>query len=111
MANAVRETSLEHRLDALVGPTIPLTAPTIKSMGDCDAEIDLSGLVHHSFPANLVGLPCVSIPCGLDDGMQVGMQILGRRLDEATTLTLAAAYEAETPLSRPIQPRGGTPDG
>jgi len=107
VANAVRETYMEHRLDALIGPTIPLTAPTIQSMGESDSDIDLSGLVHHSFPANLVGLPCVSVRCGLDNGMPVGMQILGRPLDEATTLTLATAYEAETPLTRPIEPRGG----
>src|SRR3954452_9565102 len=98
---------MEHRLDALIGPTSPLTAPTIQSMGESDSDIDLSRLGHHSFPANLVGLPCVSVPCGLDNGMPVGMQILGRPLDEATTLTLAAAYEAETPLNRPVEPRGG----
>lgn len=107
IVNAVRHTYVEHRLDALVGPTIPLTAPTIQSMLESGSDIDLSGLVHHSFPANLVGLPCISVPCGLDCGMPVGMQILGRPLDEAMVLTLAAAYEEATTSPRPIEPRGG----
>jgi aspartyl-tRNA(Asn)/glutamyl-tRNA(Gln) amidotransferase subunit A len=90
---SLRQTYEEHSLDAMVGPTIPLTAPTLAEMAATDSELDLSGFVHHSFPANLTGLPCISVPCGFADGMPVGMQIMGRPLDETMVLSLASAYE------------------
>lgn len=107
---SVRQTYAVNRLDVMVGPTIPLTAPTLDAMDVDSAEMDLSGLVHHSYPANLVGLPCISVPCGLDDDMPVGMQIMGRPLDEATVLALAAAYEAVTPQRRPATVAGQADD-
>ena len=107
---SLRQTYEEHSLDAVVGPTIPLTAPTLAEMGATDSELDLSGLVHHSFPANLAGLPCISVPCGFAEGMPVGMQIMGRPLDETTVMSLAAAYETAGPPRRPV-PLLGRSDG
>jgi aspartyl-tRNA(Asn)/glutamyl-tRNA(Gln) amidotransferase subunit A len=47
--------------------------------------------------ANLAGLPGVSFPCGLgDDGLPVGLQIVGRRGSDAALLALVAAYQRET---------------
>ncbi|TAN60669.1 Asp-tRNA(Asn)/Glu-tRNA(Gln) amidotransferase subunit GatA [bacterium] len=46
---------------------------------------------------NLAGIPGLSIPCGLTkDGLPIGLQLLGRRLDEATLLKAAFAYEQAT---------------
>jgi aspartyl-tRNA(Asn)/glutamyl-tRNA(Gln) amidotransferase subunit A len=47
--------------------------------------------------ANLAGLPAVSIPCGFtSEQLPVGLQLTGRRFDEATVLRVADAYERET---------------
>jgi aspartyl-tRNA(Asn)/glutamyl-tRNA(Gln) amidotransferase subunit A len=46
---------------------------------------------------NLAGIPGLSIPCGFTkDGLPIGLQLLGRRLDEATLLKAAFAYEQAT---------------
>ena len=47
--------------------------------------------------ANLAGLPAVSVPCGFTaDRLPIGLQLTGRRFDEATLLRIADAYERET---------------
>jgi len=57
----------------------------------------------YTIPANLAGLPCISIPCGFDEGLPVGFQILGRPFAEGTVLQVAHAYEQNTDfhLQRP----------
>jgi aspartyl-tRNA(Asn)/glutamyl-tRNA(Gln) amidotransferase subunit A len=47
-----------------------------------------------SYPFNLTGQPAASIPCGWSDaGLPVGMQVVGRRFEEATVLRFCAAWE------------------
>ncbi len=48
-------------------------------------------------PANLAGIPALSLPCGLVSGLPVGLQLQGRPFDEATLLRLGAAYQRATP--------------
>ena len=106
IAEALREAFRVHGLDALIAPTIPITAPTILDMTRPDGGADLSGLVHHNLPANLAGIPALSVTCGFADGMPVGLQFMGRPLDEGRILTLGHAYETTTHwCRRPIQPR------
>jgi aspartyl-tRNA(Asn)/glutamyl-tRNA(Gln) amidotransferase subunit A len=56
---------------------------------------------------NLAGLPGVSVPCGFTDGTEklpIGLQLIGRRFDEATLLRVADAYERETEWSKQTPP-------
>ena len=49
-------------------------------------------------PANLTGMPATVIPCGLDEtGLPVGLQLQGRRFEDALVLGAAAAAEAVLP--------------
>jgi aspartyl-tRNA(Asn)/glutamyl-tRNA(Gln) amidotransferase subunit A len=99
--SGVRRAFVDHNLDCLIGPTIPVTAPRLSSLSvdlvDESAEGSLSTLVHHEYPANVTGLPALSVPCGFDDeGMPVGFQIIGRPLEEAKLFGIGAAYQAAT---------------
>jgi aspartyl-tRNA(Asn)/glutamyl-tRNA(Gln) amidotransferase subunit A len=51
-----------------------------------------------TYPFNFTGQPAASIPCGwTDDGLPVGLQIVGRRFADATVLRAAAAFEEASP--------------
>jgi aspartyl-tRNA(Asn)/glutamyl-tRNA(Gln) amidotransferase subunit A len=53
-----------------------------------------------TIPANLAGVPAISIPCGLDDaGLPIGFQLTAPALDEATLLRAARALESALALS------------
>jgi amidase len=54
-----------------------------------------------TFVLSLTGLPVASVPCGLATGLPVGMQIVGKPEGEEAVLALAAALQAECPVSPP----------
>ena len=88
-------------IDVLAAPTVPATAAKVGQENftwrDGGEESSTSAYVRHSCPANLTGLPSITVPCGFSgDGLPVGMQILGRPFDEATVLRAAKAYESAT---------------
>ena len=86
-------------LHALVTPTSPTPAFKLGEKAADPLAMYLSDIF--TAPANLVGCPAISVPCGLDDGLPVGLQIMGRRWDEATCFALAAAVERRTGLLCP----------
>lgn len=91
--------------DMLLTPVTPHTAPKLgESLAD-PMGMYLSDL--YTVPANLAGLPALSMPCGLDgDGLPVGAQLIGPRFGEQVLLNVAHAYQQETNYHRQV-PRGG----
>lgn len=92
--------------DLLLSPTlaVPPFAAGLERPVDCPAGSRLSW-VAFTYPFNLTGQPAATVPCGFTAaGLPVGLQIVGRRLQDALVLRAAAAFEAATPWSgsRPL---------
>jgi aspartyl-tRNA(Asn)/glutamyl-tRNA(Gln) amidotransferase subunit A len=88
-------------VDALVVPTTPITAPLISEEPSRLNEKDYSTralLLRNNRPANLAGVPAISIPCGFaPDGLPVGLQLIGAVTDEHLLLRIAHAFERAHP--------------
>jgi aspartyl-tRNA(Asn)/glutamyl-tRNA(Gln) amidotransferase subunit A len=86
-------------LHVLVTPTTPIPAPGIdelKQNPDLLRPRELL-LLRNTRPANVWGLPAISIPCGFTaSGLPIGLQIIGPRWGEESVLRLAYAYEEAT---------------
>lgn len=83
------------RFDAVLGPTAPTTAFQLGENADDPLSMYLGDI--YTVSVNLVGLPGLSIPCGLDGrGLPVGVQLIGRPFGEKTLLGIAQAYQAVT---------------
>ena len=89
-----------HRVDAILAPAAPITAPRIGQNEVTIAgekETVRSALVRLNRPANLTGHPAISIPCGFSpDGLPMGLQLIGPRWGEARLLEVALAHEEAT---------------
>ena len=80
--------------DAILTPTTPETAFRLGAKSDDPLSMYLSDV--YTVSANLAGLPGLSMPCGLSEGMPVGLQLLGKPLDESTILRIGDAFERRT---------------
>jgi len=81
-----------ERVDCLLAPTAPSAAFAIGENGGDPVAMYLNDVF--TVPANLAGLPALSVPAGLsDDGLPLGLQVIGRAFDEATVLRVGAALE------------------
>jgi aspartyl-tRNA(Asn)/glutamyl-tRNA(Gln) amidotransferase subunit A len=112
LCDRVRDAFRVNRLDALIGPTAPVTALPLDTPVSETETPRLSALVHHSYPANVTGLPAMSVPCGFAEGLPVGLEIIGRPLDEPTVLQIGRAFEASTEWHQhhpPIDPATAEP--
>lgn len=84
-----------EKVDILVCPTSPTTAFKAGEKTDDPLSMYLSDLM--TIPVNLAGLPGISIPCGFDEqGLPIGMQLIGKVLREDQLLQVAYAYEQST---------------
>lgn len=81
-----------ERFDVLITPTSPTVAFAIGERAQDPLAMKLADVC--TLPANLAGVPGISVPCGLHDGLPIGLQIMGRPFDEETVLRVAGAYEA-----------------
>ena len=79
------------KYDILVSPTTPTTAFKFGERMSNPAAMRQSDLL--TIPANMAGIPAITVPCGLVEGMPVGMQIMGRPFGEKTLLRAAYTYE------------------
>jgi aspartyl-tRNA(Asn)/glutamyl-tRNA(Gln) amidotransferase subunit A len=79
------------RVDALLAPTSPSVAFKIGAKTDDPLLMYLNDAC--TLPVNIAGLPGISLPCGLSNGLPVGLQVIGRAFDEETVLRVADAYE------------------
>ncbi len=96
--------------DLLLTPTMQLTAfpvglQTPTSIDGVPVDPFFDDWCTSCLPANLAGLPATSVPAGLTDGLPVGLQIMGPRWSDATTLRAAAAFERAVPWQGFV-PRG-----
>jgi aspartyl-tRNA(Asn)/glutamyl-tRNA(Gln) amidotransferase subunit A len=80
--------------DVVIGPTTPTPAFRIGAQVNDPLTMYLNDIV--TIPVNLAGVPAISVPCGFADGMPVGLQIIGKPLDEMTVLRVAHAFEQST---------------
>jgi len=79
-------------VDCLLAPTAPSAAFAIGEKMDNPIAMYLNDLF--TVPANLAGLPAISVPAGLsDDGLPLGLQVIGRAFDEETVLRVGEAIE------------------
>lgn len=93
--------ALLHSYAALVVPTTPCVAPlaTQETVTIDGSRRDVRDtLTRMTRLANLTGLPAITVPCGAGaGGLPVGLQVIGRPMDEETVLAVGHAYERATP--------------
>ncbi|WP_309605478.1 Asp-tRNA(Asn)/Glu-tRNA(Gln) amidotransferase subunit GatA [Phenylobacterium sp.] len=81
-----------ERVDALLTPTAPSAAFSLGDRADDPVAMYLNDIF--TVTVNLAGLPGMSVPAGLDaQGLPLGLQLIGRALDEGTLFSLGGALE------------------
>jgi amidase len=83
--------------DLLLMPTTPMKSQPLPQPG-CSREENLARaleMINNTCPFDVSGHPAMSVPCGMIDGLPVGMMLIGRKFDEETVLRVSAAFERE----------------
>ena len=88
ISQEIYETFEEY--DYIVSPTSPMVAPRI---GEKTDPLSLYLMDFYTIPANLAGIPAMSVPFGEIDGLPIGMQIMGKRFDDVEVLALSWRIE------------------
>ena len=83
-----------EQYDVIVGPTAPTAAFKIGENVDDPMTMYANDIL--TIPINLAGVPAISIPCGFDGDLPLGLQIIGKHFDEETIYRTAFAYEQAT---------------
>lgn len=95
------EEALEQ-CDALLAPVAPTVAFRIGEKVNDPLSMYLSDI--YVVATNPAGVPALGLPCGFSDGLPVGMQLIGRHLDEATLLRIGHAYQQVTDWHKRLPP-------
>jgi aspartyl-tRNA(Asn)/glutamyl-tRNA(Gln) amidotransferase subunit A len=94
----------ESDADAIVYPSTPIEAPLINQESSRIGNHDYPTraiLLRHNRPANLGGVPAISLPCGFaSSGLPVGLQIMGGVSSEVILLRIAKIFEGAQPRFR-----------
>ena len=80
-----------EKVDFILGPVAPTAAPLMDDKNMTPLQVYLADI--YTIPANLAGLPGISIPTPQNGGLPVGIQLLGRHFAEADLLRVASALE------------------
>lgn len=93
--------------DALLTPTAPTVAWAFGERADDPMAMYAADIC--TIPANLAGLPALSVPCGFVDGLPVGLQLIGKPFADGDLLQYAWAYQSVTDHHRaePTLAKGG----
>lgn len=95
-----------QKVDVIMCPTAPTPAYEIGSMISDPLQMYLQDIC--TVPLNLAGLPGISLPCGRSSkGMPIGLQIIGKALDEETILCAAYTYEQSQNYHNEMAKLGG----
>ncbi len=93
-----------EKYDLLLTPTLAVPPFDVESMGPRHIDgvkVSPTGWLNFTFPFNLTGQPAATVPAGwTDDGLPIGLQIIGRRHDDVTVLRAAAAFEEAAPWAQ-----------
>jgi aspartyl-tRNA(Asn)/glutamyl-tRNA(Gln) amidotransferase subunit A len=81
-------------VDVIMGPTTPSPAWEIGSKAKSPVDMYLEDI--YTLSVNLAGLPGLSIPCGLKDGMPVGLQVIGNYFSESKLLNIGHQFQTAT---------------
>jgi aspartyl-tRNA(Asn)/glutamyl-tRNA(Gln) amidotransferase subunit A len=86
------------RFDALITPTSPTVAFKLGSKTEDPVTMYRSDFC--TIPVNIAGIPSMSIPCGFDGGLPIGMQLIGKALSEDTLIRIGYTYQQQTDWHR-----------
>jgi amidase len=84
------------KYDLLLMPTLPMKATPLPPP-DAPRELYIQRafeMVGNTAPFDATGHPAMSIPCGMSDGLPIGLMLIGKHFDESTIYRAAAAFEA-----------------
>jgi aspartyl-tRNA(Asn)/glutamyl-tRNA(Gln) amidotransferase subunit A len=88
-----------EQVDALISPTTPFVAFPFGARTADPYQMYLADL--YTIPSNLYGGPAISVPCGLADGMPVGLQVMAPTMADDRMYRVAAALESAIPPLTP----------
>ena len=101
---ATPTTQALEEVDMLAMPTIPFTATPIPEP-DCAREIYVDRALNmqaNTCPFDVSGHPAFTIPCGMKDGLPVGLMLVGRHFEESRLIQAASAFEDEETMSNDL---------
>lgn len=82
------------KYDAIISPTSP--TPAFKIGEKINDVLAMYLIDVYTVPVSVAGLPAMSIPCGMVDGLPIGLQIIGNYYKEEDIFNIAYSYEQST---------------